>query len=259
MDEFLKTAKSAAIRAGDYALSRKGRIGRISYKGAINLVTDVDKKNEELIVGMIKKKYPSHGILSEEAYSKNTQAEFKWIIDPIDGTTNYSRGLPIYCVSIALEIDGQAAVGVVYDPERRELFTAVYKKGSYLNGKKIHVSKTSKIRQGFFVTGFAYNIHEDLNDNIENFKSFLKKCLAVRRLGSAALDLASVACGRFDGFWEMNLNPWDAAAGALIVKEAGGKVTKFDGSEFVCYDKELLSSNTAIHGEMIKILKKSFK
>jgi len=251
---FVKVAVEAALKAGLYAKSRKGKVGKVSYKGAINLVTDVDKKCEDMIVRTVKRCFPSHSILSEENYTKITPAEYRWIIDPLDGTTNFFRGLPIYSVSVALEHKDEIIAGVVYDPERQELFTAETGKGAFLNKRRIHVSSVSTLKRAFLVTGFAYNIRTSMLDNMDNFAAFIKRTLAVRRLGSAALDLCYVACGRFDGFWEKDLHPWDAAAGTLIVKEAGGRVTKFGGSPFSSYDKELLSSNSKIHKHMIRVL-----
>jgi len=254
--KFINVAIESALEAGSYARKRKGKIKRISFKGDINLVTDVDSTCEDIIVNRIQKNFPSHSILAEESHRKISPAEYRWIIDPLDGTTNYSRNLPIYSVSIALEHLGRPIVGVVYDPERDELFKAEIGKGAYLNKKRIRTSKTRLMKHAFLVTGFAYNIRLAKRDNMEYFKTFVKKALAVRRLGSAALDLSYVACGRFDGFWEMNLQPWDCAAGVLIVKEAGGRITKFDESPFSYYDNELVATNSRVHKQMIKILKK---
>lgn len=253
---FIDTAITAALKAGSYAKKRKGRIRKISYKGEINLVTDVDKTCEDIIVSAIQKNFPCHGILSEEGYGSLSHAEYRWIIDPLDGTTNYSRALPIYCVSIALEFRGKIIAGVVYDPEREELFRAEAGRGAFLNKKRIFVSNTRSLKDGFFVTGFAYDVKTSKFDNIDYFRKFIKRSLAVRRLGAAALDLSYVACGRFDGFWEMNLHPWDSAAGMLIVQEAGGKVTKFDNAAYSCYDREILATNANIHKKMIDIMKR---
>ncbi|MDD5439321.1 MAG: inositol monophosphatase family protein [Candidatus Omnitrophica bacterium] len=252
--KFIAAAVSAALRAGRYAKKRKGKIREISYKGAINLVTDVDKACEDMIVSALKKSFPCHTFLSEENYATITPGDYRWVIDPLDGTTNYSRSLPIYAVSIALEYRSRPLLGVVYHPERDELFTAEAGKGAYLNKKRIAVSRTNRLQEAFLVTGFAYNIQTAAKNNIGYFESFLKKTLAVRRLGSAALDLCYVARGCFDGFWEMNLNPWDTAAGALIVTEAGGKISTFDGSGYSPYDKEILATNSKIHAKMIPVL-----
>ncbi len=253
--KYIDVAVESAVKAGDYAKKRKGKIRSISYKGEINLVTDVDKICEDIIVGTIKKYFPSHSILSEEGYTKVTPAEYRWVIDPLDGTTNYAHGLPIYSVSVALERNDEIVLGIVYDPEREELFKAERARGSYLNKKRIRVSKTRNLKRALLVTGFAYNIRRTTQDNMNYFTRFLKTSRAVRRLGSAALDLSYVACGRLDGFWEMSLHPWDSAAGLLIVREAGGKVTKFDGSPYTHYDKEILATNSKIHTQMMRVLK----
>jgi len=252
--KFIDLAIDAAVKAGNYAKKRKGSIKKISYKGDINLVTDVDKKCEELIVNLIKKYNPTHRILSEEGYRDRATAGYRWIIDPLDGTTNFAHGLPVYSVSIALEENGKIVVGVVYNPEAGELFTSEVNKGARLNNKKIHVSKINKLDKALLATGFAYDIKHTAKDNVLYFTKFLKIAQAVRRLSSAALDLCYVACGRFDGFWEMNLHPWDSAAAMLIVNEAGGRVTTFNNSTYTPFDKEILATNSKIHDEMVKIL-----
>lgn len=252
---FLKTALETARKAGRYAKKRKGSIKSITFKGSINLVTDVDKSCENIIISGIKKDFPSHGILSEESNPTTNSSPYKWIIDPLDGTTNYSKGLPIYSVSVALEYRGRIIAGAVYDPERDEMFYAERGKGAFCNKKRIHVSKEKKLSNAFLVTGFSYNVQTTDFDNVKYFKAFLKRTLAVRRLGSAALDLSYVAGGRFDGFWELNLHPWDTAAGSLIVEEAGGKITRYDGKKFSCYDKEMLASNAHIHNPMLQIIR----
>lgn len=254
MKKYIDIAVELAVKAGDYAKKRKGKIKDISFKGDINLVTDIDRTCEHIIVESIKKHFPGHGILSEERYAKITPAEYKWVIDPLDGTTNYVHGLPIYSVSIALEAKGRVILGVVYNPETGDLFKAEIGKGSFMNRKRIRVSKTKTLKRALLVTGFSYNIKKTRQDNIDNFVKFLKTVQAVRRLGSAAMDLCYVACGYFDGFWEMNLHPWDSAAGMLIVREAGGSVTKFDGSQYSFYEKEILATNSKIHSQMIKVL-----
>ena len=282
---YLKVAKEAAVKAGRYMLGRIGNYGKISYKSnnTINLVTEVDRKSEEIIIKHIKKSFSGHEFLAEESgyscsviarshkvatkqspskeivsltsFARNDDSScYKWIIDPIDGTTNYAHGLGIFCASIGLEKNGKVIAGVVYDPSRDELFSAQRNKGAYLNNKKICVSKVSDINKAMLVTGFAYNIKEAKYTNIENFKNFLLVSQAVRRLGSAAIDLCYVACGRFDGFWEVGLNPWDTAAASLIAEEAGAKLTDFKGNGYSIYDKQILASNNKIHGQMLKIL-----
>ena len=243
----------AALRSGRLIKNSVGKIEKISYKGRDNIVTDVDKKAEKIIINYILKAFPDHSILSEESEPRSGDSHYKWIIDPLDGTTNFAHAFPFFCVSIALEKDGRIILGVVYDPLRGEMFIAEEGRGARLNGKKIHVSKVKKLIDGFLATGFSYGIKKK-DRNIAYFKKLLTRSQAIRRAGSAALDLCYVACGRFDGFWEMDLHPWDSAAGMLIVKEAGGKVTKFDSSPYSPYDKNILATNSLIHNHISKFL-----
>ncbi|MCM8761646.1 MAG: inositol monophosphatase, partial [Candidatus Omnitrophica bacterium] len=231
-----------------------GRVGKVSYKGRDNIVTDIDKASEKMIIGIIKSKFPDHSILAEEGSSDATESPYKWIIDPLDGTTNFAHGFPFFCVSIALEKFGKVVLGVVYDPVRRELFCAESGKGAYLNNRRISVSMTRRLSQSFLATGFSYGKARK-DKNVRNFKNLLMRSLAIRRAGSAALDLCYVACGRFDGFWEMYLQPWDSAAGAIIVEEADGMATKFDGSKFFPYHKNILATNGLIHRQMSRLLR----
>lgn len=251
---FKKIAIDAALKAGGYIRRNIGKVEGIRYKGEINIVTDIDKKSEGIIVNTIRKAYPSHNFLAEEEKYTRRDLDFTWIIDPLDGTTNFLHGFPFFCVSIALVHHHNITVGVVYDPTSQELFYAEQNKGAFLNNNRIRVSKTRSIKKALVATGFAYNVKRVRNNNIGNFIKFMKASQAVRRAGSAALDLCYVACGRFDGFWELYLHPWDTAAGLLIVEEASGKITKFDGSKYSIYDKEILASNSKIHSQMIKIL-----
>lgn len=260
MEELKKireVAISASREAGEYAREHIAKIKEVAHKGAhTNLVTDVDKTCEKVIVDKVRKSFPSHSILAEEGGEEKKGGSFTWIIDPLDGTTNYTHGLPIYCVSIAVAESDSVKLGAIYDPSRDELFTAEEGKGAFLNGKRIQASRADKIMDSLIVTGFAYNIKGKIA-NMEYFKIMLEKAQAVRRLGSAALDLSYVACGRFDGFWELGLSPWDMAAGQLIVKEAGGTVTMLNGDEFDMSKKEVLATNGKIHKEMITLLKNS--
>ena len=251
-----KTAIKAAKASGKYILEHVDKIKEVSRKGGAftNLVTDVDKASEEMIIDAIKKDFPDHSIIAEESGEETREEEFKWIIDPLDGTTNYSHGFPFFCVSIGIEYKGEVAIGVVYDPSRDELFEAQKSAGSFLNGKAIRVSKKKKLEESLLATGFAYNVEGKLA-NIKNFENMLKYAQAIRRAGSAAIDLCYVACGRLDGFWEFGLSPWDTAAGQLIVSEAGGKVTKVDYKEFDVYDKQILASNGFVHDEIREALK----
>ena len=259
MEDVLVQALRLAVRlaraAGKLQLAHLGKIRKIEYKGTINIVTDVDKKCEALIVKGIKQRFSDHDILAEEGSGRDSGADYCWIIDPIDGTVNFAHGFPFFCVSIGLQWKGEIVVGVIYDPNRDELFSAVKGKGAFLGKKRIHVSDTSKLKQLLLATGFAYNVQEeDRFDNLDHFAAFIKTARAVRRLGSAAIDLAWLAAGRIDGFWELFLKPWDMAAGVIIIREAGGRVTAFDGKAFDLYSNEIVASNGRIHDEMVRVL-----
>lgn len=251
--KYKKVALKAALRSGLFIKNSVGRVLEISRKGRDNIVTDVDKKSEAMIIGNILKAFPGHSILSEESPPRSGRSPYRWIIDPLDGTTNFAHAFPFFCVSIALEKDGEVVLGVVYDPIREEVFSAEKGRGALLNGRKIRVSKVGKLTDSFLATGFSYGVKRK-DRNVAYFRKLLTRSLAIRRAGSAALDLAYVACGRFDGFWEMDLHPWDSAAGMLIVKEAGGTVTKFDGSSYTPYDKDILATNGLIHRSVSKYL-----
>ncbi|MFH1305848.1 MAG: inositol monophosphatase family protein [Candidatus Omnitrophota bacterium] len=259
MDEIkrLKSlAEEAALEAGRFILGRMGKVREVFRKeGQNNLVTDVDKASEKMIIAKVRKNFPSHSILAEEGGSYSSEGGFKWIIDPLDGTTNYTHAFPIFCVSIAVTLKDSVRIGVVYDPSRDELFTAEEGGGAFLNGKRIKVSETVRTADSLVATGFAYG-SEGKNANIGYFKKIMNRVQAIRRAGSAAIDLCYVACGRFDGFWELDLAPWDMAAGQLIVKEAGGTVTMLGRRAFDVYGKEIVATNGKIHGEMLDLLKK---
>ncbi|MFQ5953337.1 MAG: inositol monophosphatase family protein [Candidatus Omnitrophota bacterium] len=250
-----EVAIDVAKEAGRYTLDRMCHLKQISHKsGRADLVTDVDKKCEEIITTRIKTEFPTHSILAEESGEYAREAEYRWIIDPLDGTTNYAHCFPIYCISIGIQSEDVIKFGVVYDPTRDELFTAEEKKGAFLNGSPIKVSSIESLQDSLVVTGFAYNMEGKIA-NLDHFTKMLRSAQAVRRLGSAAMDLCYVACGRLDGFWELGLNPWDTAAGQLIVKEAGGKITTLKGDSFDIYKKEIAASNGFIHEEMLSTLK----
>jgi myo-inositol-1(or 4)-monophosphatase len=257
----IKIAVEAALEAGAYLKDNVGKIHQIEQKeGQVtNLVTEVDKNSEKLIIGKLSRHFPDHDFLGEESGSRAAESDYRWIIDPLDGTVNYTHALPIYCVSIGLEYRGEIIAGVVYDPSANELFTAEKGKGAFLNGSRISVSKTSKLIQGMIVTGFPYNIADKLSLHLGSFKEFLIEAQAVRRLGSAALDLSYVACGRFDGFWEGSLHAWDMAAGILLVIEAGGRWTDYSGNQATVYNPQLLATNGLIHTPMMDVLKRSIK
>ena len=265
MEEFKKIAIQSALKGGEILNEHRGRVKNIGYKDEVNLVTEVDKISEETILKIIKKNFPDHAILTEESEGKKSKSTYKWIIDPLDGTTNYAHGFPMYCVSVALEKDGEIILGVVYNPNLDELFVAEKGKGAIFSEgfrghklkRKISVSQTTELSQSLLATGFPYDIRKSKIDNLDHFANFYKKAQAVRRGGSAALDLCYLAMGRFDGFWELKLSPWDMAAGKLMVEEAGGKVTDFLGGSFNIYLKEILASNGKIHQQMIDVLKLS--
>lgn len=250
---YKKIAIEAALKSGYLIKSYVGKAYGISYKGGDNIVTDVDKKSEELIIKKILSAFGDHSILSEESAPRLGSSGYRWIIDPLDGTTNFAHAFPFFSVSIALEYNGRVILGVVYDPMREELFCAESGRGARLNNKKISVSKTKRLSDSFLATGFSYG-NSKKDKNIGNFKRLLMRSLAIRRAGSAALDLCYVACGRFDGYWEMYLKPWDSAAGMVIIEEAGGSVTKFDNSEYSPYDEKLLATNSLIHRQISKVL-----
>ncbi len=232
---------------------------RIDFKGeTTNLVTDVDRRCEKRIISLIREHFPGHGFFAEEGGNSNVSSRYRWIIDPLDGTTNYAHGYPFFSTSIALEVDGEIILGVVFDPIRDELFTARKGKGAYLNGEKIFPSKTSDLKGSLLATGFPYDVKKT-GQNIQPFNRFVLQAQAVRRDGSASLDLCYTAMGRFDGFWEFSLSPWDMAAGSLILQEAGAMVTLTSGRPFSIYKGDVLASNGRIHSDMVRVLKRSKK
>jgi myo-inositol-1(or 4)-monophosphatase len=251
----LEIAIRAAREAGELLLANMGRRVEVMHKGPIDLVTEVDLASERLIKGLIATHYPRHAVLGEEGGETGAEtAEYRWVVDPLDGTTNYAHGYPAFCVSIGVEHRGEVILGVVYDPTRDELFAAERGAGATLNNRPIRVSTTAPLKQGLLATGFPYDISSENFTNLEHFRNFYLHAQAVRRAGSAALDLCYVACGRFDGFWELKLAPWDTAAGTLLVAEAGGRVTHFDGSPFDIRRSGCLASNGRIHDEMMGVL-----
>lgn len=257
----LELAIEAALEAGRFLKMNIGKIKQIEHKQGEerNLVTEMDKKAEQLIIEKIRKRYPQHNFLGEESGSHKAASDYKWIIDPLDGTTNFTHGLQIFCTSIALEYKGEIVLGAIYDPSMDELFTAEKGKGAYLNNRKIHVSEATRLMESLIVTGFPYDIKDNPYNAVQHFSNFLMECQAVRRLGSAALDLSYVACGRFDGFWEVSLNPWDMAAGVLFVEEAGGKFTNFKGFPSDIYTPNVLATNGLIHQHMVDVLRRGLK
>jgi len=250
----LPEVSATAIAAGRLLLRNVSRHRLVHFKGKINLVTEMDLRSEKLIVARLRKLLPDASFLTEEGSAVENDSPYKWVIDPLDGTTNYAHTFPIWCVSIALEWRGEIVLGCVYDPNRDEMFTAVQDKPARLNGRLIHVSKRRRLDQSLLATGFPYDIQTSSINNLDHFVRFAKTARAIRRAGSAALDLCYLAMGRFDGFWELKLHPWDTAAATLIVKQAGGRVTDFRGKPFSIYSEHLLASNGAIHRQMIHVL-----
>ena len=248
-DNHLAIAVRAAKESGKIQREWLGKDKKVELKGEINLVTEVDTKCEERIIEIIKKVFPEHNILTEETPMPEGSSSYRWIIDPLDGTTNYAHGYTFFCTSIALELDGKIVLGVIYNPLLDELFTAQEGQGAFLNGDRIAVSTTERLTEALLCTGFPYDLRESAVNNLDHFNNFIMEARAIRRDGSAALDLCYVAMGRFDGFWELKLNPWDVAAGKLVVEEAGGLVTDFGESP-------LDISNGRIHEEMVMVLQR---
>jgi myo-inositol-1(or 4)-monophosphatase len=252
---FLATAIEAVVRAGALQRSQFGSRFRIDKKGAIDLVTEVDLEVERIFRAMIAERFPGHIVLAEEMGETGVDSRYRWVFDPLDGTTNYAHGIPIFCATLALEIDGVPAVGAVFDPNRNELFTAERGVGAWLNGERLQVSSTATLSDSVLVTGFPYDVRERGADLLALFGGFLSRARAVRRLGSAAIDLCWTAAGRMDGFWEQSLKAWDVMAGALIVQEAGGRVTAINGSEWNPYSGHVLASNGHLHDEMLAVVR----
>jgi myo-inositol-1(or 4)-monophosphatase len=243
--------------AGELIKNAFGKQHSIVYKtNELNLVTETDKASEKLITDFIRKKYPSHGIVAEEGSEFNKSAEYLWVIDPLDGTTNFAHGLPIFSVSIGLQKNGETIAGVVYDVMRDVIYSAEIGSGSFKNGRKINVSNNKDLGLSVLVTGFPYNVKDNPDKCYERFIAYLKEARAIRRLGSAAIDFCYVASGVFDGFWEVSLHPWDICAGKLIIEEAGGLVTDFDGNEIDIYSKRILATNCLVHQQMIEVMKR---
>jgi myo-inositol-1(or 4)-monophosphatase len=255
---FLATAVEAVVRAGDLQMARFGSVLRVEKKGAIDLVTEIDVEVERMFRALVAERFPDHDVLAEEMGQSHTGARHRWVFDPLDGTTNYAHGIPIFCSTLALEIDGVPTVAAVYDPNRRELFTAERGVGAWLNGAPLKVSSTATLNDSVLVTGFPYDIREPkrMQELVGLFAGFLGHARAVRRLGSAAIDLCWVAAGRMEGFWEQALMPWDVMGGALIVQEAGGRVTSLDGSPWDAHKGNVLASNGLVHDEMLAVIRK---
>ncbi|HYP54582.1 MAG TPA: inositol monophosphatase family protein [Pyrinomonadaceae bacterium] len=254
----LNFAVQLAQDAGRVLADRFGRALQVSNKGDIDLVTEADLAAERLIVERVRSHFPRHAVLAEESGENEAAggaSEWKWIVDPLDGTTNYAHGYPCFCVSVALEHDGRVVLGVIYDPTREETFAAERGEGATLNGRRVRVSDVQDLNRAMLCTGFPYDVRER-GEFARHFTNFIMSAQAVRRDGSAALDLAYVACGRFDGFWEEGLRPWDVAAGRILVEEAGGRVTHYDGRPFDIYTPPIAASNGLVHDAMLRVLVK---
>jgi myo-inositol-1(or 4)-monophosphatase len=254
--QFLDTAIEGVLRAGDLMMASFGHVRQIDKKGTIDLVTEVDVAVERMFRALIAERFPEHDILAEELGGKAWAPPGPcWVFDPIDGTTNFAHGLPIFCASVALELDGVAEVAAVYDPSRKELFTATRDGGAFLNGQAIHVSAAATLVDAMLVTGFPYDVHNRVDEIVGLFAKFVGRARAVRRLGSAAIDLCYVAAGRMDAFWESDLKPWDIAGGALIVAEAGGRVTNMAGEPFTSRGGHVLATNALLHDSMLEVIR----
>jgi myo-inositol-1(or 4)-monophosphatase len=250
----LETARGVALEAGALLREKYHRLTEVRYKGEINLVTEADTQAQALIHGRLEQAFPGHDFLAEEGLKAFSGAEFRWIIDPLDGTTNFAHKVPVFCVSIGLERRGELAAGVVHNPMTGDLFWAVSGEGAFHNGRPIRVSATAALGRALLATGFAYDVWTT-RCNIDEHERMVLRCQGIRRCGSAALDLCFVACGRFDGFWELKLSPWDTAAGAVVVREAGGTVTDFGGRPVDIYHPEVCASNGLIHEAMLGVLR----
>ncbi len=256
LDRSLDIAVEIAYEAGEIVREGFGKTHEVDFKGNVNPVTETDRNSEAHIVLRLRQAFPAHHILAEEegGDALDTPGAI-WIIDPVDGTNNFSHGFPHIGISIALLVDGAPYVGVIYDPLRDELFTAKQGAGATLNENPIHVSTIDKLASAFLATGFPYDRRVAEDNNVERFDNFLRRSLGVRRPGAAVLDLAYVACGRFDGFWELGLSPWDVAAGILVIQEAGGRCTDFGGAPLPLQGKQIVASNAHIHEAMLQVIR----
>lgn len=249
-----QVASEAARKAGNFLKAQFGSVQHIRKKGAIDLVTDSDLQAEKTILEIIRAHFPADQIIAEESGSQGEPHERIWLIDPLDGTTNFAHGFPFFAVSIALQTEGEIALGIVYNPHFGEYFEAVKGSGAFLNGRRITVSETRTIGESLLATGFPYDIQDNAADVLELFGRMIKKAQGVRRPGSAALDLCYAACGRVDGFWEKGLKPWDTAAGALIMQEAGGVLATYQGAHYTPYEKTVVAANPALLEDMLRII-----
>lgn len=254
LDDLISISKEA----GELIRSKFNTNFSIEFKtNESDLVTEVDEASEKIIVDFISKKYPSHGIITEEGGTSLSKSEYNWVIDPIDGTTNFAHGLPIFAVSIGLQKKGETIAGVVYDIMQNIIYSAELNNGAYENDNRIKVNDNANLRHALLITGFPYDVRENPENALGKFAAFTRAARGIRRLGSAAIDFCYVAKGVFDGFWEVHLNPWDMCAGKLIVEEAGGLVTDFDGRKIDIFSKKILASNGKLHNSMIEVLQRN--
>ncbi|HET7212544.1 MAG TPA: inositol monophosphatase family protein [Terriglobia bacterium] len=252
MDKYLDIAVAIASEAGSLLGQLSGQPREISYKRKSDIVTDADRRSEAMIIERLRKHFPDHAIVAEEGGGRETSSEYCWYVDPLDGTTNFAHGFPVYCVTLALAYRDEVIAGVVYDPNRDEMFAAERGSGATLNGRRIRVSQTADLAECLLGTGFPpFASNHDLN--MQLFFKLTHLSHGIRRAGAAALDLCSVAVGRFEGFWELKLNPWDKAAGSLLVTEAGGRVTDLSGGPFSLHRDEIFASNGLIHETMLEV------
>jgi myo-inositol-1(or 4)-monophosphatase len=257
VSDILQITEVIARKAGSILVNGYGNVRHIQQKGVIDLVTEFDKRSEEVILSAIQREFPDHAVLAEESGHNNAISEYQWVIDPLDGTTNFAHGIPLFSVSIALLKNSSPVVGVVYDPLRDEMFSAELGHGATLNKHAIHVSTRTDLEQAVISTGFPYDLRTNPRNNLAQFVEFQLRTQAVRHLGSAALDCSWTAMGRLDGYWEFGIKPWDIGAGALIVQEAGGKVTFADGDENFLSNDSILVSNGLLHEQMLQVLRES--
>jgi myo-inositol-1(or 4)-monophosphatase len=253
--EYVAVAAEAALRAGAIQAARFGQALEIRHKGTIDLVTDVDRASEDAILEVIRSRFPDHDVVTEERHIERTGSRHVWYVDPLDGTVNFAHGYPFFSASVALARDGVAVAGAVYDPIKRELFTAERGAGAHRNGQRLRVSSAARLVDSLLVTGFPYDVHDDVEAKLEMFRRFMGVAQAIRRDGSAALDLAYLAAGRIDGFWEERLNAWDMAAGNLMVEEAGGRVSRYDGTTLGLRHDEIVASNGTLHEAMLRVVR----
>ena len=256
--KYVAVAMEAVLRAGALQKERYGDPTLVvEHKGAIDLVTEVDRHCEKAILEVLRGRFPDHDVVTEESHIERTGSPFVWFVDPLDGTTNFAHGYPFFCASVALTRDGEVVAGAVYDCVKEELFSAERGGGAYLNGRRLKVTARAELLTALLVTGFPYDLREDLENKLRLFTRFMGEARAIRRDGAAALDLSYVAAGRVDGFWEELLQPWDLMAGRLMVEEAGGVVTRFDGRPLGLRADEIVAANPALHRLMLDVFRKA--